>query len=388
MDKVKYWLWLTEVFGIGSERLWTAMQCFDDPAVAYWELCRDTHGLKLNQKELSNIRSISLESCMKLIEIYKEHGISVTGFSSREYPQYLKNIYNPPAVLFYKGDIECLNRMPAITIVGARRSSNQSLMIADRLARELAQSGFIIVSGFARGTDINSHLGAVSVGCPTVCVMACGLDVDYPRENFIYRDSILKNGGVFISEYPLGTPPLQQNFPKRNRILSGLSRGVVVVEAGEKSGSLITAELALEQNREVFCVPPANIYDKSYAGNIKFLRDGAVPVYGYEDITGYFNLFDDDEVIPETDEPDIKSETVPEIPESSENSAESEKVSDLSEFSDIQKEIIRILMQGKTHIDVISDRLGYDVSELIAEITNLEFDDVIQSFPGKIYGLK
>lgn len=386
MDKVAYWLWLTEIFGTGNERLWTAMKCFGEPDTAYWELCRNNHGLKLNQKELSNIKSVSLENCLKLIDVYNSKGFSVTGFSSPEYPNYLRNIYNPPAVLFYKGDIECLNRMPAITIVGARRSSNQSLMIAERISSELAQNGFVIVSGFARGTDIHSHLGAIRAGCPTVCVMGCGLDIDYPKENFIYRDSVLKNGGVFISEYPLGTPPLQQNFPKRNRILSGVSRGVVIVEAGEKSGSLITAELAVEQNREVFCVPPADIYDRRYAGNIRFLRDGAVAVYGYEDIAGYFNPFENDieEEIPEIDEPEISQE----VPEISENSDDSEKTDDLSEFSDIQKEIIRILMQGKTHIDVISDKLGYDVSELVAEITNLEFDDVIQSFPGKIYGLK
>ncbi len=386
MDKVAYWLWLTEIFGTGNERLWTAMKCFGEPDTAYWELCRNNHGLKLNQKELSNIKSVSLENCLKLIDVYNSRGFSVTGFSSPEYPDYLRNIYNPPAVLFYKGDIECLNRMPAITIVGARRSSNQSLMIAERISSELAQNGFVIVSGFARGTDIHSHLGAIRAGCPTVCVMGCGLDIDYPKENFIYRDSVLKNGGVFISEYPLGTPPLQQNFPKRNRILSGVSRGVVIVEAGEKSGSLITAELAVEQNREVFCVPPADIYDRRYAGNIRFLRDGAVAVYGYEDIAGYFNPFENDieKEIPEIDEPEISQE----VPENSENSDDSEKTDDLSEFSDIQKEIIRILMQGKTHIDVISDKLGYDVSELVAEITNLEFDDVIQSFPGKIYGLK
>lgn len=184
MDKVAYWLWLTEIFGTGNERLWTAMKCFGEPDTAYWELCRNNHGLKLNQKELSNIKSVSLENCLKLIDVYNSKGFSVTGFSSPEYPDYLRNIYNPPAVLFYKGDIECLNRMPAITIVGARRSSNQSLMIAERISSELAQNGFVIVSGFARGTDIHSHLGAIRAGCPTVCVMGCGLDIDYPRACF------------------------------------------------------------------------------------------------------------------------------------------------------------------------------------------------------------
>ena len=123
MNNLKYWLWLYEVFGVASERLWSAMHCFDEPSVAYWELCRGTHNLKLNHQELENIKSISLEQCMKLIDECNSMGIRITGFSSREYPQYLKNIYNPPAVLFYKGDRECLNRMPCITMVGSRSSS-------------------------------------------------------------------------------------------------------------------------------------------------------------------------------------------------------------------------------------------------------------------------
>lgn len=390
MNNLKYWLWLYEVFGVASERLWSAMHCFDEPSVAYWELCRGTHNLKLNHQELENIKSISLEQCIKLIDECNSMGIKITGFSSREYPQYLKNIYNPPAVLFYKGDIECLNRMPCITMVGSRSSSSQSIMIAERLGKELAEAGFVIASGFAVGSDISSQLGAVRAGFPTVCVMGCGIDVNYPKENFCFRDDILKNGGVFISEFPPGTPPNSYNFPKRNRILSGISRATVVIEAGESSGALVTARLAVEQNRDVFCIPPANIYDRRYAGNIKYLRDGAIAVYGYEDIISYFNMFFEQFPVIESDgeeqniqEASAEPDEIPELSESTE-----EKDSDLPELSDIQREIIRILMQGKTHIDVISEKLGYDVSELVIEMTNLEFDGIIQSFPGKIYGLK
>ncbi len=398
MDNLKYWLWLYKVFGVASERLWNVMHCFDEPSVAYWELCRDTHGLKLTPQELKNISSISLEQCTKLIDECSSMGIKVTGFSSREYPQYLKNIYNPPVILFYKGNIECLNHMPSITMVGSRSSSRQSLMIAERLSREIAQRGFVIASGFAVGADISSHIGAASAGCPTVCVMGCGLNMDYPKENFKYRDRILQSGGAFISEYPPGTPANSYNFPKRNRILSGISRAVILIEAGKVSGALGTTRYAVEQNREVFCVPPANIYDPRYAGNIKYLRDGAQAIYGYEDITEYFNMFGEfDEQIPVTElseEYPHQEQNIPEnLPESepseiSENPEKSEKADDLMKFSDIQREIIRILMQGKMHIDVIAEKLGYDVSELVMEITNLEFDGVIQSFPGRIYELK
>lgn len=408
MNRVKYWLWLTMVFGVGNDRLWKVMNYFEDPVLAYEQLCSENHNMHLNHKEQENISTVSLEKCEETINIYKEKGIGTAGFSSREYPQYLRNIYNPPAVLFYKGNIDVLNQKLAVTIVGTRKASEHSLMIANRLSRELAMSGFVIASGFAVGIDIKSHMAAVSAGCPTACVMGCGLDVNYPKDNFTFRDSILENGGVFISEFPLGTPPFSGNFPRRNRILSGISRAVIVVEAGEKSGSLITAELALEQGREVFCVPPANIYDSRYAGNIKFLRDGAGAVYGYEDIVSYFGLFDgcipeinfdgqDEDLIefPAPNKPVScnKYEKPKKLPEtlnqSEKNSPKQPETMDLSGFSDMQREIIRVLMQqGEAHLDVISDTLGYDVPKVAAELSNLELDDIVEAFPGKIYGLK
>lgn len=397
MNKIKYWLWLVMVFGVGNERLWQAMKFFDYPEVAYIKLCRGEHDLQLKDNEIENISRISLDECERLIQEYKLRGIETTGFSSREYPQYLRNIYNPPAVLFYKGDISLLNNMPAVAIVGTRRASNQSLMTAARISREIAESGFIIVSGFAVGTDINSQLGAANAGFPTVSVMGCGLDQDYPKDNFCFRDKILKNNGIFISEYLLGTPPRSFNFPKRNRILSGLSRAVVVVEASERSGALVTASLALEQGREVFVLPPANIYDERYSGNIKFLREGANPIYGYEDLVSYFEIFKDfssydiDEENdfpydnPEEDdiENDILLTDIQSQPEK--KSLETEAFSDLS---DMQKSIVKVLSCGKKHIDFIAETLGCDILDLTMELSFMELKGTVKSFAGKIYGLK
>jgi len=402
VNRIKYWMWLVMVFGTACDRLWKIMQYFDDPVIAYEELCRGGHGIKLNNKELENISRISLEQCTDIMKFCEDRGIKITGFSSREYPQYLRHIYNPPAVLFYKGDITLLNRIPAITIVGTRRASSQSIAVAGNLSRELAESGFIIISGFAVGIDISVNISAANAGYTTVCVMGCGLDVNYPVENFKFREKILSNNGIFISEFFPGVDPLFSNFPKRNRILSGLSRAVVVVEAGVKSGALITAELALEQGREVFCVPPANIYDPRYAGNIKFLRDGACAVYGKEDITGYFGLFgetlsDDisnDSHFNENMNPELPSEK-PHKKKKKEKSGitapenePSVKADEISGLSDIQREIIRVLMPDPVHIDVICDKLGRDISEISLELTVMEINGIIDALPGKIYKLK
>lgn len=404
MIRVKYWLWLTMVFGVGNNRLWDIMRYFDDPISAYEELCTGEFDSVLKEKEIENIHTTSLEKCTAIIDICTSKGYGITGYSSREYPQYLRHIYNPPAVLFYQGDIDILNRKPSVTMVGTRKASPQSIATAERLSAELAKRGFIIASGFAVGIDIASHLATANQGLPTVCVLGCGLDINYPKDNFIHRDTILKNNGVFITEYFPGTSPLPQNFPKRNRILSGISRAVIVIEAGEQSGALITAELALEQGREVFCLPPANIYDERYFGNIKFLREGAYSVYGAEDIICYFNIFNEQislaeteicEEISQNDETNEESEIIEESCDEdsidiqeNENRINDIEDTDVSGFSEQQKAIIRLLMGGKLHSDIIADKIGIDISELMMELTDLELDGVILSFPGKIYGLK
>ena len=198
------------------------------------------------------------------------------------YPNKLKLIYDPPELLYCLGDIRLLNE-PSIAIVGTRNASNYGKRIAYNLSQELSKRGVTIISGLASGIDSYAHEGAFKNVGKTIAVLGSGIDIIYPKENEDLYKSIIKNGGLIVSEFPLGTKPEKDNFPKRNRIISGLSDGVVVVEAKKKSGALITADLALEQGRSVFAVP-GNIDSQNSEGTNNLIKEGAVPVTSYLDI--------------------------------------------------------------------------------------------------------
>lgn len=198
-----------------------------------------------------------------------------------EYPSLLEDTANPPAVLFYKG--EKINYEKTVGIVGSRKATPYGIETARKMAEGLAKEGIVVISGGARGIDSASHRGAMEGGSPTIVVAACGLDRVYPPENRnLFRD-IVQAGGAVVSEYPLKTPPLGRQFPARNRIISGMSRGVLVVEAGERSGSLITSDFALEEGRDVFSVP-GSIWVPSSKGTNQLIRNGAICCTAPEDI--------------------------------------------------------------------------------------------------------
>ena len=200
------------------------------------------------------------------------------------YPASLREIYDPPIALYVKGAwSECLDQ-PCVAIVGSRRCSTYGQNSALMLARDLAQRGVTVVSGFARGIDAAAHRGALEAGGRTVAVLGTGIDEVYPRDHKKLAAEILERGGALVTQFPLGTPPVSENFPYRNRIISGLSLGVVVVEAAENSGSLITARLAMEQNREVFAVPGNITSRNSFGTNYLIKGAGAKLVQQWQDI--------------------------------------------------------------------------------------------------------
>lgn len=416
VNDTKYWLWLSMIFGTGNRRIWEAMRLFTCAEEAYMELSSGALNERLDEKESRNVKNTGIENAVQIIENCEKSGIDVIGYGDSEYPSQLRHILNPPAVLYCKGNISCLSGTRTVTSVGARHASDYGLKAADRICRELAKSGVIIVSGFAVGVDIASHLAAVSVNRPTACVMGCGVDVDYPRENFRYREAILANGGVFVSEFPPGTPPHSSNFPKRNRILAALGRAAVVFEAARKSGSLITAGLALEQGREVFCLPPANIFSESFSGNIMFLRDGAAPLYSASDILDCFkiggaldgeirsdtytgiNLFGVGELAPrkKRKEPDAEAPRPARKKSRGQESGAEEKVSaadkEKQQDSDpylsltpVQKQISELLGSCALHADIIAQKLELDAAELMTELTELEISGIIRQLPGKMF---
>ena len=413
MNETGLWLWLTMVFGIGSRRIWELMNFFGTVTDACNALLSEDPFFRLNDKEKENVSNIPLSSAEKLIASCNGNGISVVGYSSPDYPGLLRYIKNPPAVLYYKGDISCVSGNRTVTSVGARRASEYSLRNTGRICGELSRAGYVIVSGFALGIDIVSHMSAAEQGRPTAAVMGCGVDVDYPRENVRYRSAILENGGVFISEYPPGTPPHSGNFPKRNRILAALGMVCVVFEASSKSGSLITANLAADHGREVFVIPPADIFDDRYSGNTLLLRDGAVPLFSSEDITERFRLGNalDKElrssvirgISPFNAEIPVKKERssvleslMTEAPVRSrkksvkaaavpEKLPEKPPVTPDPDLTDVQRAILDILSVGKIHADMIAERMKMEPDQLMVELTELEILGRIRSLPGKMF---
>ena len=213
-----------------------------------------------------------------------------TTFLDKDFPSILNHIYNPPAILFMRGNRALLDgRLNRIAIVGARSCSLYGRNVARMLGKELGKYSTIIVSGGARGIDSHGHEGLLASQGYGIIVMGCGLDITYPRENAKLFDRMLQNNGLLLSEYPPGTPPSAKHFPARNRIISGLCRGVIVVEAKSSSGSLITADMAVSEGRDVFVVP-CNLLDHTADGNKFLMKNGAYVLTGYEDIVEQYHL--------------------------------------------------------------------------------------------------
>ncbi|MDD2752805.1 MAG: DNA-processing protein DprA [Candidatus Omnitrophica bacterium] len=241
----------------------------------------------IGEKIARKIRSLKKEDLIREFERAKKHNIAIITQEDAEYPENLKNIIDPPPVLYLKGRLKPQDRI-SIGIVGSRRCSYYGLNNAKIFSGQLAACGFTIVSGMARGIDTAAHQGALKVKGRTIAVIGSGFDHLYPEENKELAEEISRNGAV-ISEFSLGTPPFKQNFPQRNRVISGLSLGVLVVEAAQNSGALITADFALEQGREVFALPGKVDSHTSYGTNA-LIKDGAKLVSSLEDITEEFNF--------------------------------------------------------------------------------------------------
>jgi DNA processing protein len=279
---------LSLLYRPGSAHLTELLRAFDGNAAALADLTiREPRSplLRLNENERIHAALFSPEKFKKLRDYCYKKRISLIDINDENYPQRLREIYNPPILLYAAGDITALSEGLSLAIVGARDPSDYSRSVTAKLVRALQKSEvkWTVVSGLARGIDITAHTAAIRFGAKTVAVKGCGVLFDYPKQNAVYADIIKKNG-VIISEYPPDEPAKSMYFPVRNRIIAGMSAGTLVVEASEKSGSLVTANLAAEFGRDVFCVPPHDITSSRYFGNVNLLRDGATPLFGVRDL--------------------------------------------------------------------------------------------------------
>ncbi|MGH9469673.1 MAG: DNA-processing protein DprA [Terriglobia bacterium] len=278
----RFWLGLARIEGLGVRGVQSLVRHFDSPARVYAASLTELEACGLSSRVARDICSQKgLAEAEKELESAQRSGVQVITSSSASYPPLLVQIADPPLALYVKGDVSALSR-PAVAIVGSRRPSAYGSSVAHRLAADLAQRQLAIVSGLARGIDSAAHRGALEVKGATVAVLGSGIDVIYPRENKGLAEQCSANGAL-VSEFPLGTSPAPENFPIRNRIISGLSLGTLIAEAAEYSGSLITARLALEQNREVFAVP-GNITSPQSFGPNMLIKQGAKLVDDWMDV--------------------------------------------------------------------------------------------------------
>jgi DNA processing protein len=278
-----YWLALSLTLGLGPSRIKKLTEQYGTAERVFQA--------SLTELEATGMRAVSAQSIAtgKSLELAQEEcgkaieaRAKIISLSDPEYPSRLKEIYDPPVILFVKGSVEVLAQ-PGIAMVGTRHPTPYGSGMAERLSTDLAARGLVIISGMARGVDTMSHRGAIAAKGKTIAVLGTGIDVMYPKENTRLAEQIVALGGALISEFPVGTFPAPQNFPIRNRIISGMSAGVLVVEAAEYSGTRITSRLALEQNRDVYAVP-GNVTNKNSWGPNTLIKQGAKLVATWEDV--------------------------------------------------------------------------------------------------------
>lgn len=352
-------IWLNDI-GISNGRIEKLKDYFYDLR-ELWTIDRNTlmNSKILRDEHLDKIFQFRDNKFLEkiLIRIDENH-INVVTILDDDYPDRLVNITDRPCVLYYKGSILPEDNI-AIGIVGSRKSTAYGKWACERFTKELAQLGVTIISGLAQGIDTYAHKTAIESGARTLGILGNGLNIVYPKNNSqLYRE--VSEAGAVISEYPLDTEPLSYNFPQRNRIISGLSLGIVVIEAKEKSGSLITAHHALEQGKDVFAVP-GNINSIYSGGTNRLIKDGARPLLELEDIL--------EEIY------ELKTKT----------KMEKKDELDYSQLSSDELRIMQVIIEGPVHTDIIAIQTGLDISTVVSILTILELKGLIKELTSRTF---
>lgn len=368
------WVELNMIPGIGPRAAAKLLERFGSAESVYNATRTELEQLRLAPEAIDSIISRVLRSTAEAeIAAVRKLGGDILLLDDGVYPSSLREIYDPPIVLYVKGAwAECLDQ-PCIGVVGSRKCSTYGQNAANMLARDLAQRGLTVVSGFARGIDAAAHRGALEAGGRTVAVLGTGIDEVYPRDHKKLAEEILARGGALVSQFPLGTPPVSENFPYRNRIISGLSLGIVVVEAAENSGSLITARLAMEQNREVYAVPGNITSRNSFGTNYLIKGAGAKLVQQWQDIAAELPQDLAARLLP----PPVKekrtslAETLAFVPEG---------------LSQSETSVFRLLSHDSpAHVDWLVDKSKLPISDLTAALLALEMRELVRALPGRCF---
>ncbi len=360
MEHLTYWLALKAVRGVGNRLFLQLLKRFGKPENVFKASREALLGVDgINDRLVSSIRGQEIEGHVERdLELVRKNGCRMVTFLDAEYPALLRQIHDPPPLLYVYGNLG--NDSFKVAIVGSRNATTYGRTVTTRLSADLATHGFWVVSGMARGIDSAAHRGALSAGGKTIAVLGCGLGTVYPAENKKLFHRISENGAV-ISEFPFLTPPDAHRFPMRNRIISGLSLGTVIAEATHKSGSLITARLAAEQGREVFAVPGSVTSFKSM-GTHGLIKDGAKLVEHINDIIEELNV-------------------LPRLPPVTRPNASA------AEVTPGEREILSELTPYPTHIDCLVRQLSLPAGEVSSLLLHLELKGLVTQSPGKLFSI-
>ncbi len=364
------WIALNMTPGVGPRAATKLLERFGSADAVFHARRGELESLRLQPETVDSIiKNEFREKAVSELERVKELGGDVLILDDGSYPSLLREIDDPPPVLYVKGDWQACFEQPCVAMVGSRQCSTYGENASEMIARDLASRGLTIVSGLARGIDAAAHKGAMRGQGRTIAVLGTGIDAIYPRENTGLTREILSSGGCLVTQFPLGTPPLKDNFPYRNRIISGLSHGVVIVEASERSGSLITARLAMEQNREVMAVP-GNITSGNSFGTNYLIKTGAKLVQQWQDVVAELPSEIAASILP----PKIEAEDA------------KQKVNAPLDLSEHEQVVWSLLApDDSTHIDILLETSGLSFGDLNSALVGLDIRDLIRVLPGKNY---
>ncbi len=350
-------LTLWSVPQIGSQRLRALVARFKNPEAALSASPRDLVGVEGIDKTLANqIKNKSNPHfASQQLQQLKKVNAQLISFWDNNYPKILKKIFDPPTLLFVRGQIEYL-QVPGLAVVGTRNPSAYGKLMTEKLTREIASEGITIISGLARGVDTIAHSSALACGGKTIAVFGTGIDVIYPYENKELAARIIEQGAL-VSEFPMGDKPDAPHFPRRNRIIAGISQETLVVEAGQHSGALITADFALEQGKDILAVPGNISSPKSYGTN-RLIQDGAAIVLCSDDILNTLKIIPGQKPSP--------TNVTPTVPLSKE-----------------ENEILQILSNESMHIDLIAQKAERSTSHSLSILLSLELKNLVRQMAGK-----
>ncbi len=381
-----HWIWLSLLPGLSLRQKAALLKKCPDPEELYQA---PEEALRAMQADPAPFENKDLTQARNILGLCKDQRIGILTYADAAYPPRLKNIEEPPLVLYYQGLLPDWQSVPVIGVVGTRKASSYGLQMAEELANQIALSGALMISGGAAGIDAKAMTGALSAGMPTAAILGCGVDVVYPKSNEALFAKT-RQEGCLISEYPPGTPAFSWNFPRRNRIISGISNGVLIVEAPQVSGALNTARHALEQGRDVYVVP-GNINVDTCAGSNQLLKEGAVPVFtGWDVVKEYEALYPG--MVHRVYAPVPAKVAAPrEVKKAVDNPAKSHYSgieNPLPALSQEEKILLSHISAEPKNIDAVLAEAGIPAGKALSLLTVLALKGVVVNHPGKRISLK